>query len=81
MSRTEFDRLTTFEKAEIVFQKDSHVDSTVYYNQTISLYLVDGLYVEIWYKPEENEISDITSASAQNLSLYNVHLDLNSLFE
>jgi hypothetical protein len=81
MSRAEFDKLTLFEKAELVFQKDSYVDSREYYNQSINLYLWGGLYVEVWYKPGENAISDITSASAQNLSLYNVPLDLNSLFE
>ena len=42
MHKDAFNSLSIDEKADLVFQKDSFVDTRGYYGQTISLYLVNG---------------------------------------
>jgi len=81
MTRSEFDSLTMFEKADIVFQKETYLNTREYYNQNINLYLVNDLYVEVWYKPGENQISEIKTAKAKGLSLYKTPVNLNTLLE
>jgi hypothetical protein len=79
MHKDAFNSLTLDEKADLVFQKDAFVDTRVYYVQTISLYLVNGFYAEVWYLPNENRIVDISLPTSDQLSLYKTPLDLNSL--
>lgn len=80
MHKDAFNSLSLDEKADIVFQKDSFVDTREYYNQTINLYLVKGFYVEVWYLPSENTISDITLPTSAQLSLYKSPIKLKGLF-
>jgi hypothetical protein len=56
MHREAFNSLSLDEKADLVFQKDSYVDTREYYNQTINLYLIKEFYVEVWYLPNKNKI-------------------------
>ena len=79
MHKDAFNSLTLEEKADLVFQKDSFVCTRVYCGQTISLYLVNGFYVEVWYLPNENRIVDISLPTSNQLSLYKTPLNLNSL--
>jgi hypothetical protein len=65
MHKDAFSSLTLEEKADLVFQKDSFVCTRVYCGQTISLYLVNGFYVEVWYLPNENKILDISLPTAE----------------
>ena len=79
MHKDVFNSLSLDEKADLVFQKDSFVDTRGYYGQTISLHLVNGFYVEVWYLPNENRIVDISLPTSNQLSLYKTPLNLNSL--
>lgn len=67
MHQDAFNSLSPDEKADLVFQKDSFVDTRVYYGQTINLYLVSGFYVEVWYLPSENRIGDISLPGKSHL--------------
>jgi hypothetical protein len=80
MHRDAFNSLSLDEKADFVFQKDSFIDTREYYGQTISLYLVNGFYVEVWYLPNENKILDISLPTAAQLSLYKSPVNLKGLF-
>ena len=79
MHKDAFNSLSLDEKADLVFQKDSFVDTRGYYGQIINLHLVNGFYVEVWYLPNENRIVDITLPTSNQLSLYKTPLNLNSL--
>ena len=81
MHRDAFNSLSLDKKADLVFQKDSFVDTREYYNQTINLYLVEGYYVEVWYLPTENRISDICLPSTAQLSLYKSPVNLDSFLK
>lgn len=79
MHRDKFNSLTLAEKADIVFQKDSFIDTREYYNQSINLYLVHGFYVEVWYNSTENKIVAISLPETKELSLYNSPINLSGL--
>lgn len=80
MHRDKFNSLTLAERAEVVFQKDSFVDTREYYNQIINLYLVHGFYVEVWYNSTENKIVDISLPNPNQLNLYKSPINLSNLF-
>ena len=65
-----FDKLTTNEKAEIVFGMASYINSINYYNQTVMLYELDNVLFEVFYNKEENEILEILLADKNRLHLY-----------
>ena len=79
MHKDAFNSLTLEEKADLVFQKDAFVCTRVFYGQTICLYLIKGFYVEVWYLPLENEISDISLPTSDNLNLYKSPVNVESL--
>lgn len=80
MHKDAFKSLSLDEKADLILQKDSFVDTREYYNQTINLYLIHGFYVEVWYLPSENKISDISLPTSDQLNLYNIPVNLEDLF-
>gem|GEM_PF-2418393 len=65
-----FNKLTTAEKAEIVFGMASYISSISYYNQTVMLYELDNTLFEVFYNKEGNEIMEILFADKNRLHLY-----------
>lgn len=62
MIKSDFDKLSNKEKGEIVFLKGGKfIGHRSYYNQKLVLYDLGEFFAEVWYDPETNQISKITS--------------------
>jgi hypothetical protein len=59
MNSIDFEKLTMNEKADLAFKQSKFIAQRFYYNQTIALYSLDDVFIEVWYLPNENKIGDI----------------------
>ncbi|HXP49232.1 MAG TPA: hypothetical protein VN922_04715 [Bacteroidia bacterium] len=75
MSNREFIKLNLNERADLIWTNGEFVGSRDYYGYKVSLYVLEGLYVEVWYFVVSNKIEKIEPIEDEHsLELYlNVH--------
>jgi hypothetical protein len=81
MTRHKFSNLKLDSKAALLFEKRQFISSRYFSTFEISLYLVNGLFVEVWFSLINNEIERIETASFNNLALYLLDLEIHDLFD
>ena len=62
MTKTEFQELS-FDQKGIVFAEGKYIAAREYYNHKINLYSLYDFFVEVWYFPPENRITDIKAVT------------------
>ena len=68
---TNYDLLPVNHKAEILWSKGEFIEAIEYRDYDVSLYFMDGHYVEIFYSVKNNQIEDIrVMEDKSRLSLY-----------
>ena len=59
------------EQHELIFTDGKYIGVRPYYNFFINLYLLDDVFYEVWYSPEENKIEKIEELDdTKKLNLY-----------
>ncbi|MBA2612721.1 MAG: hypothetical protein H0U95_12155 [Bacteroidetes bacterium] len=80
MNKEEFIKLTFEDKTEFLWKYAEIVSEKVYYECNITLFLLDGFYVEVFYNRILNEIVGINiQESDQILYEYVKDLDLKEI--
>lgn len=72
MNRDLFYELDMDARAELVWDKGEYISSIDYYGRRVSLFILEGLYVEVFYNPQENVIEEVEvlDPSEVRLNLY-----------
>ncbi|MBA3680988.1 MAG: hypothetical protein H0W73_07445 [Bacteroidetes bacterium] len=76
MTKEEFIKLTFEDKTEFLWKYAEIVSEKVYYECNITLFLLDGFYVEVFYNRILNEIVGIDIQESDQI-LYEYVKDLN----
>lgn len=80
MKQVRFLELETYERLQILWEEGEVISQKKYYNTTISLFLLDNFFVEVFFDPAVN---DITAISVQDhpqiLYAYVSDLDLSEI--
>ncbi len=80
MDKQNFLSLEINERASTVWSKGEYIGTREYYGYKVSLYVLTGLYVEVWYFIAENRIEKVEPiASDKDLDHYLKNIDLNKL--
>ncbi|MDQ3046856.1 MAG: hypothetical protein M3R27_04850 [Bacteroidota bacterium] len=56
---TDYKSLPVNHKAEILWSKGEFIEAIEYRDYDVSLYAIDGLFVEMFYSVKDNQIEDI----------------------
>lgn len=59
MDKTKFQDLSNHDRGEILFKQGEYIAAREYYNHRINLYSLYDFFVEAWYFPPDNKITDI----------------------
>jgi len=76
MQKVEFISLKFDEKAEFLWQYSEIISQMVYYDCNVSLFLLDGYFVEVFFNREEKKLVSIEVQENSQI-LYNYVKDLN----
>jgi hypothetical protein len=82
MNQADFLRLSINERADITWSEGEFIGSREYYGFKLSLYVLKGLYVEIWYFPTTNRIEKVEPlADIKDLNHYLKDIDIKKLMD
>lgn len=70
MTAEEFNGLPLQEQHLLVFKHGKYLRSTNYYGNVVSLYLLWGSYVEVYFNGSSSEVDEITVAEYRELHKY-----------
>jgi len=60
MNIDDYNKLITNDKANILWDKGTHIDERVIYNKhTVVMYALFNFYVEVYYSVKDNKIKEI----------------------
>lgn len=77
----EFKTLTIYQRAELLCKHGEFICGRKYKNYKVSLYAMQGNYVEVWLSPKKEDIESIEVITDSNiLDLYLVNISLKKLF-
>lgn len=80
MQKSIFYDLSLNTRAEYVWLYGSYVISRSFYNYTISLYAINGFFVEVWYLPNNNELRKVEIVEDEKiLDLYLDNIDITEM--
>jgi hypothetical protein len=82
IAREDFNTLPKIEQVTELFNSGEEICSRIYNNAIIKLYSLSNYFVEIWYSPSKNIISQITVVDLDDvIHLYENKINLPDLFE
>lgn len=82
MDKDEFTRLSIPEKMELVWREGEFISEKVYYDNNISLFLIEDFLVEVFFNRVYNEIVGVEiQHNYQILFEYVKDLELDALFK
>ncbi|HTA84517.1 MAG TPA: hypothetical protein VK783_16355 [Bacteroidia bacterium] len=82
MNQTDFAKLNINERADLTWSKGEFVGTREYYSFKLSLYVLKGLYVKVWYFPTTNRIEKVEPlANIKDLNHYLKDIDLAKLLD
>jgi hypothetical protein len=82
MTHADFLKLKINERAEVTWSEGKFVGSRDCYAYKVSLYVLKGLYVEIWYFPTTNRIEKVEPlADIKDLNHYLKDIDIKKLMD
>ena len=70
MTLSQFQSLSTDQQGEILFTQGNYIAARAYYNHRINLYSLYDFFVEAWYFPPENRITELKVVGEKELDLY-----------
>ena len=73
ISKSQFSKLSLSEKGNIVFIEGKHLAYRSYYNHTVTLFLYNEYYIEVWYQPNDNKIDRIELLT--NINMLNIYIN------
>ena len=78
MDESKFNRLTTTERAHVVWEKGQFVDSVLYKNYCLMLYSVNRQFVELYLDLHSHSIVWISMANEHDLDKYlnQIHIEV-----
>lgn len=82
MNQADFIKLNINERADTVWSEAEFVGARDYYGYKVVLYVLKGLYVEVWYFKETNKIEKVEPlANPKDLNHYLKDIDLARLLD
>ena len=82
MTANRFNELDIDQKAEYCWKNAKFINSIIYYNHRVLLYISDELYIEIFYSLESKKIEQIElNNNPDRLLLYAESVDLSNLMK
>jgi hypothetical protein len=83
MIHDEFLNLDIHDRAEFAFEFGDFVSVIEYYGFKICLYIVEGVFIEVFYNAHDNKIEDveILEPNERRLYLYARTVDITGLFK
>jgi hypothetical protein len=77
VTQEQFNKLTDNERLNLVWDQGEFIAQRLYYSTAINLFLFDTFFVEVFFEPEQNEVSGvIVQAHSEILYGYVCDLDL-----
>jgi len=70
MSTSEYVRLSLNDRAQILWDQGTYLETVVYYGQTVKLYSLHSFFVEVFYSPVTQSIEKIEVAYKDDLKKY-----------
>lgn len=66
----------------MVFEQGRELMVRIYVYYTVKLYVLDNLYIEIWYRPYSNQIDKVEVVLLDEvIHLYEKNIDISDLFD
>ena len=82
MNQTDFLKLNINERAEVTWSEGEFVGTREYYGFKLSLYVLKGLYVEVWYFIATNKIEKVEPlADIKDLNHYLKDINIAKLLD
>jgi hypothetical protein len=80
MKQVRFLELETYERLQVLWEEGEVISQKKYYDTTISLFLLDNFFVEVFFDPAVNDITAISvQEHPQILYAYVCDLDLSEI--
>jgi hypothetical protein len=67
MNLTKFWKLNMSERATLLWDKATFVTTAMYFEQRVNLYYLNGIFIEVWYDTQKNQIVKITPMNSIKL--------------
>jgi hypothetical protein len=61
MNQNKFDKSDFQRRSIYLFQEGEYISNRIYYNHIVTLYSLNGYFVEVHYEPDSNAIDKIKS--------------------
>jgi len=74
INKSDFNKLSFEQKANICFQNSKYIAVRYYYNHAINLYLHNDFFIEVWYFGYENKITKIETLERNDKKI-NLYID------
>jgi hypothetical protein len=79
MSSDEYLQWSLTDRASMLWDKGTYLETTVYYGYTVKLYSLHSFFVEVYYSPEKEFIEKIVVAEMDDLKKYLGQISINLL--
>ena len=82
MNQNEFDKSDFQRRSVYLFQIGEFISNRTYYNHIVTLYSLNGYFVEVHYEPDNNVIDKIESVRDDKvLERYLFNISINNLLK
>lgn len=80
MTPSEFQKLTVFRQVELLLDRGQQLMGRIYMYYNVHLFVLEGLFVEIWYKQTSNLIDRVVVLEPDTvLDLYESQIGIEGL--
>ncbi|PID94272.1 MAG: hypothetical protein CSA95_03655 [Bacteroidetes bacterium] len=81
MTRHEFEHYSETDKLTILLERGEKVLNRIFLYYNITLYIVDHLFIEVWYRQTTNTVDKVNVVDMDKIfHLYEKHIKLPDLF-
>lgn len=70
MDKIQFENLSLEDKAKLVWEEGTYVETLEYYNAKINLHSIGSVFIEVYYNVSTNEIEKISIADDVEMKKY-----------